>query len=92
MARPSFSIRFWLKLWSIVFGILMVFVWEYTEALQLERQIKPLHKEVDRLMYENARLQSQVNQFLSPSHLEEIALKQLNMVPVDNQHRIGIEK
>ena len=39
----------------------------------------------------NGQLQSQINQWLSPSHLESMARKELGMVPLDAQHRIGVD-
>ena len=91
-SSSSLAVRFWAKVLSAVVVILLVMVWEHVEAMRLERQIRPMRKEVDRLTYENARLQMQINQWMSPSHLEVVAKKQLSMGPIDPKHIIGIER
>jgi cell division protein FtsL len=71
--------------------VLMLIVWEHVEALHLQRQIKGMAKEEDQLIFQNAHLQSQINQWISPSHLDSVARKSLGMIPLDSQHRIGVD-
>jgi cell division protein FtsL len=81
----------WMKIMSATVFILMLIVWEHVEALHLQRQNKGMKKEEDQLIYENARMQSQINQWESPSHLDNIARKELGMQPLDPKHRIGVD-
>lgn len=71
-------------------ALLMFMVWQHVEARHLERALKGMHKEEDELIYQNAHLQSQINQWISPSNLESMARKQLGMVPPDAAHRVGV--
>jgi cell division protein FtsL len=79
-----------MKVLGIGLPVLMFMVWQHVEARHLERRVKDLRKEEDQLIYQNAHLQSQINQYLSPSNLEKIARKQLGMAPPDAQHRVGV--
>src|SRR6185295_17947556 len=83
---------YWLKALGITLFLLMFMVWQRVEARHLERQVSAMRKEEDQLLYQNAHLQSQINQWLSPSHLESVARKELGMVPLDAQHRIGVQR
>jgi cell division protein FtsL len=80
-----------MKVMGVVLSFMMFMVWEHVEARHLERRLTAMRKEEDQLIYQNARLQSQINQWLSPSHLETLARKQLGMAPPDPGHRIGVE-
>ena len=90
--RDSAELRFWGKLFAAFFVVLMVTVWEHVSAIGVTRGLKNLHKEVDRLTYENGRMQMQIHQWESPSHLDVVARKDLNMVPLDAAHVIGLEQ
>lgn len=81
---------YWMKMISAICFILMLIVWEHVQALQLQREVKGIQKEADQLIYQNARLQSQINQWESPSHLDHMARKELGMMPLDTKHRIGV--
>jgi cell division protein FtsL len=85
------ALRRRLKILSIVLCILMVRVWETVEGQRLQRRLKTLRVETDRLTYENGLLQMQIHRFEAPSNLEAIAKKDLSMVPLDASHRIGIQ-
>ena len=87
----SIAVRLWAKVMAGVLVVLLAMVWEHVEALHLGRQVEPMKQETDRLTYENASLQMQLNQWMSPSHLDSVAKKDLKMVPLDNAHVIGIE-
>ncbi len=80
-----------LKILGITLVLLMFMVWQRVEARRLQRQVEALQKEEDKLVFMNARLQSQINQWVSPSHLELMARKELKMGPLDPQRRIGME-
>ena len=85
------TLAYWMKVLGAVVSILMFVVWEHVEAQHLERQVGAMRKEEDQLTYQNARMQSQINQWLSPSHLERVARKDMGMVPLDPQHRVRVE-
>ena len=85
------AFSYWMKVLGGTLSILMFMVWEHVEARHLERQLTVMRKEENQLVYQNARLQSQINQWLSPSHLENMARKDLGMIPLDAQHLIGVE-
>lgn len=83
--------RRWAKIWGAVLCVLMVRVWENVQAHRLERQLKALHIEADRLTYENGRLQVQIHQYEAPSHLESLAKTEFSMIPLDPSHRVGLQ-
>jgi cell division protein FtsL len=85
------TLRRRLKIFGAVLCILMVRVWETVQAQRLERQIKVLRLETDRLTYENGRLQMQIHQYEAPSNLEALAKKDFAMIPLDASHRIGLQ-
>jgi cell division protein FtsL len=74
------------------FVVFLFMVWEHVEAERCERQLKGMSQEADRLTYENGRMQAQVHQWISPSHLETLARKELKMAPVDAAHVIGMDQ
>lgn len=80
-----------LKILGITLSILMFMVWQRVEARRLQRQVEALQKEEDKLVFINARMQSQINQWIAPSHLEFMARKELQMGPLDPKRRIGME-
>lgn len=79
------------KLFAVVISILMCRVWETVQSQRLERQLKSLHVESDRLTYENGRLQMQIHQYEAPSHLEALAKTNFAMIPLDPAHRVGLQ-
>lgn len=87
-AGPEF--RFWVKLGAGIFAALLFMVWEHVEALRVDKNLKVMRREVDRLTYENGRMQMQIHQWESTSHLQDIARKDYGMVPVDPAHVIGV--
>ena len=84
--------RFIVKIAAAVFVVLMVIVWEQVHAVSLEKDLRRLRGEVDRLTYENGRLQMQIHQWTTPSHLEMMAKQRYSMIPLDAAHVIGISK
>jgi cell division protein FtsL len=82
---------YWMKVLVASLGLLMFIVWQHVQGRHLERQLNTMRKEEDQLVYQNARLQSQLNQWLSPSHLETMARKELSMAAPDAKHRVGVE-
>ena len=90
--RESFpKARQWVRAALGVFALAFLVVWVNTEATRMERQLIPMRKEADRLRYENARLQIQLNQWLAPSHMDVIARQEMGLQPVDPQRLIGLE-
>jgi cell division protein FtsL len=90
--RPDLeTIRKWIKICSVILVILMLRVWVNVQAQRLERQLKVMRTEADRLTYENGRLQMQIYQYEAPSNLEAIAKNNYSMVPLDPSHRVGIQ-
>jgi cell division protein FtsL len=85
------SLRSWLKILGGTLVVLLFMVWQHVEARHLERSLKGMRKEEDELIYQNAHMQSQINQCISPSHLETVARKDLGMIPLDAAHRVGVE-
>jgi len=85
------TLRKRLKVFGMVLCILLVRVWETVQGQRLERQLKSLRVEADRLTYENGRLQMQIHRYEAPSHLEAIARQDFSMIPLDPSHRIGIQ-
>ena len=69
----------------------MIRVWETVQAQRLERQLKTLRQDTDRMTYENGRLQMQIHQYEAPSNLEMLAKKNLSMMPLDSSHRVGLQ-
>lgn len=86
------AIRFWVKVGAGIFIVLLLTVWEHVLALRLSRQLADARQEADRLTYENGRLQTQIHQWTSPSHLDALAHQQYAMAPLDSAHVIGIRK
>ena len=80
-----------LKIFAVVLCVLMVRVWESVQAQRLDRQLKALRTETDRLTYENGRMQLLIHQYESPSNLDALAKKEFAMKPLDPQHRIGLQ-
>jgi cell division protein FtsL len=91
-ATEAIDIRFWGKIVAALILVLMGMVWEHVEALNLEKELKDLHREAGQLSYDNGRLQMQIHQWISPSHLESIARKDYGMIPLDSSHVIGLSK
>ena len=87
-AGPGF--RFWAKLGAGVFIALLAMVWEHVEALRVEKDLSVMRREADRLTYENGRMQMQIHQWVSTSHLQDMARKDYGMIPVDPAHVIGV--
>lgn len=81
----------WFKICGVVLAILMGRVWEHVQAQRLGRQVLALRLDADKLTYENGRLQVQIHQFISPSHLEVLA-KERSMAPLKPAQRIGIQR
>jgi cell division protein FtsL len=81
----------WMKILGTWMVVLMFMVWQHVQSRHLERRLASLRKEEDQMIFQNSRMQSQINQFISPSHLDTMARKELNMVPLDAQHRVGVE-
>lgn len=79
------------KLFGIVLLVLMARVWIHVQAQRLDRQVKSLRLEADRLMYENGRLQVQVHQHVSPANLEWLAKSNYAMGPLEPKRRIGLQ-
>jgi cell division protein FtsL len=90
--RDPIISKFWLNLSLAVVAGLMIMVWEHVKAQKLERELRTLKKEADRLTYENGRMQMLINQWTSPSHLDAIARKDYGMDPVDPSKVIGMTK
>ena len=86
------AVRFWVKIGSGIFVVLLLTVWEHVLALGMERRLAAMRKEADRLTYENGHLQNQIHQWTSPSRLDDMAHKQYGMMPLDSAHVIGIHK
>jgi cell division protein FtsL len=91
-AVTSLTFQRWLRILAGIITVLMLMVWEHVEALHLQRQLKLLHKEEDRWVFQNAQMQMQINQLESPSRLENVAKTQLGMVPLDARHVIAVEQ
>jgi len=83
-------VRKWAKICALVMAVLMFRVWENVQAQRLDRQVKALHAEADRLTYENGRLQLQIHQYEAPSNLETLAKKSFSMMPLDPAHRVAM--
>jgi len=90
--RPdSETIRKWTKICAAGLCVLMLRVWENVQAQRLDRQLKVLRLEADRLTYENGKLQVLIHQYEAPSHLESLAKSDFSMIPLDPSHRIGLQ-
>jgi cell division protein FtsL len=85
------TIRQWSKICALTLFVLMFRVWENVQSQRLERQLKNLRTEADRLTYENGRLQMQIHQYEAPSNLEALAKKNFSMIPLESSHRVGIQ-
>jgi cell division protein FtsL len=90
--RDPTETRFWIKMGAAVLVGLMVTVWEHVTAVRLERELKALHKEHDRLTYENGRLQMQIHQWTAPSNLDALARKNYGLMPADSAHIVGVTR
>jgi hypothetical protein len=80
----------WIKICALTMAVLMLRVWENVQSQGLERQLKSMRSETDRLTYENGRLQMQIHQYEAPSNLEMLAKKN-DMIPLDSSHRVGLQ-
>jgi hypothetical protein len=87
----SRTLRVWAKWCAAVLFVLLLRVWEHVESGRMERQLKTMRVEADRLTYENGRLQGQIHQWMAPSHLEAVARSEFQMAPVKSSHVIGIQ-
>ncbi|MFA5975573.1 MAG: hypothetical protein WC859_05340 [Elusimicrobiota bacterium] len=83
---------FWIKIGCAIFVAMFLTVWEHVEANVLARKTVLLHNEVDRITYENGKLQNQIFQWMSPTHLEALARQKFGMIPLESKHVIGIQK
>lgn len=83
--------RPWIKWCAAILGVLMLRVWTHVEAQRMEGELKQLRLEADRLTYENGRLQMQIHQWISPSHLDLLAKQQYGLGPIDVKHVIGLQ-
>jgi cell division protein FtsL len=93
MSRSSLPISaFWMKIIGVFFLGLFLVVWENVEAQRFERQVMLMRREVDRLTYENGRLQTQIHQWTASSHLDSVARKDYGMEPPDPSRIIGIQQ
>jgi len=90
--RPDLEkVRLWVNICGAILCVLMLRVWETVQSRRLEKQLKGLRLEADRLTYENGRLEMQIHQYEAPSHLEAVAKKDFAMGPLDPSRRIGIQ-
>ena len=80
-----------IKIFAVILCVLMVRVWETVQAQRLERDLKAMRLESDRLTYENGRLQLQIHQYEAPSALEALAKTKFSMIPLDPSHRVGLQ-
>ena len=85
------TIRKWAKICALTLFVLMFRVWENVQSQNLERKLKGMRTEADRLTYENGRLQMQIHQYEAPSNLEALAKKNYSMIPLEPSHRVGIQ-
>ncbi len=93
MARsPLSNLQGWAKIMAATITVLLLIVFEHVEALRLDKQLKIMRKEADRLTYENASMQRQIHQWVSPSHLETVARRDLHMGPVEPTRVVGVER
>jgi hypothetical protein len=78
-------------LWAgLILLVLMGRVWEHVQAVRLERQMKLMHAEADLLTYENGCLRTQIHQYVSPSHLEDLARRAYQLEPIDPRKCVGL--
>jgi len=84
------TVRRWIKICAITMAVLMLRVWETVQSQRLERELKTMRLEADRLTYENGKLQLQIHQYEAPSNLEGLA-KKIGMIPLDPSHRVGLQ-
>lgn len=87
----SATIRFWAKMIASAVAVLLITVWETVQAQHYQKELTSMKREADRLTYENARMQMQIHQWESPSHLDLVAREDLKMGPIDSKHIIAIE-
>jgi len=73
-----------------LFAALLMTVWETVQSQHYHKDVSSLRRQVDRLTYENARMEMQIHQWESPSHLDWMARQQFKMGPLDSQHVIAI--
>src|SRR4051812_36500147 len=60
--RPAIeNLSYWTKALGVALSFMMFMVWQHVQARHMERQLNALRKEEDQLIYQNARLQSQIN-------------------------------
>ena len=88
--RDLQSLRRWAKICGVVLAVLMLRVWENVQAERLERSLARMRLEADRLTYENGRLQTQIQFYESPTHLEALS-KPYAFVPLDPNKRVGMQ-
>jgi hypothetical protein len=89
-AADLLALRKWLKIAGLVLAVLMLRVWENVQAQRLGRKVALIRQEVDRLTYENGRLQTQIHHAIAPTRLETLA-KERAMGPLAPERRIGIQ-
>lgn len=90
--RDSSEIRFWVKLAAGWFVAAMVIVWVHVKAVGLDKEVRQLRRDADRMTYENSRLQMQIHQWMTPSNLDNAAKKNYGMAPLDSSRVIGLPK
>jgi len=86
------SLKFWAQIAAAFLVALLLTVWEHVQSGVISQQLKILHAQADRLTYENARMQMQVHQWVSPSHLDQIAREEYHLAPLDGAHTIGLKQ
>jgi len=65
-------------------------VWQRVRARELEKETRAIRLEVDRLRYENGKLQNQVHDWTAPSRLEALAKQEYNLVPLTPAQRVEV--
>lgn len=61
----------------------MLLVWQRVQARHYQRESARLQQDIDALRYENGRLDTQIHQWVSPSHLDSLAKTTFKMAPPD---------
>ena len=71
----------WKSFFVVLVLVALGMVWERVKARTFERESGHLRQEIDRLRYENGRLDVQLHQWISPTHLDSIARQTYGMAP-----------
>jgi len=82
----------WVRLGIVFVFALIGMIWQRVEARRQGKQVLELRQNVDRLRYENGKMQTQIHQWTAPSHLEALAKEKYKLLPPTPEQRVTVDR